>query len=155
MNVIFFLLFNACSKKCIRNIFIISYIEYRVSRKVLERAMRKKGIADVLVRSVTSLYEGAKTRARVDSELPEELKVNVGMHQGSVLSPFILPLVEDVVNEIAREGALSELLCADDLFLMSETIMGLSNKFPKWKEAFESKVWMCSYCDCQNRMWVG
>ena len=31
--------------------------------------MRKKGIPEVLVRSVMSLYEGAKTGVRVDSEL--------------------------------------------------------------------------------------
>ena len=34
---------------------------------------------------------------------------------------------------------LSELLHADDLVLMSETIEGLRNKFLKCKEAFESK----------------
>ena len=32
----------------------------------------KKGIPKVLVRSVIHLYEEAKTRARVDSELSEE-----------------------------------------------------------------------------------
>ena len=37
------------------------------------------------------------------------------------------------------EGVLSELLYADDLVLMSETIEGLRNKFLKWKDAFESK----------------
>ena len=60
------------------------------------------------------------------------------MHQGSVLSPFYA-VVEDVVTEFAREGALSELLCADDLVLVSEPIEGLRNEFLKWKEAFESK----------------
>ena len=35
------------------------------------------GIPEVLVRSVMSLYEGAKTRVRVDSELSEEFEVNV------------------------------------------------------------------------------
>ena len=45
----------------------------------------------------------------------------------------------DLVTESSREGALSELLHADDLVLMSETIEGLENKFLKWKEAFESK----------------
>ena len=35
---------------------------------------------------------------------------------------------------------LSEVLYADDLVLMSETIEGLWNKYLKWKEAFESKV---------------
>ena len=35
-------------------------------RAVLEWAMRKKGIPEVLVTSVMNLYEGAKTRVRVD-----------------------------------------------------------------------------------------
>ena len=63
----------------------------------------------------------------------------MGMHQGSVLSPFLFAVVVDVVTEFAREGALSELLYADDLVLMSETNEGLRNKFLKWKETFESK----------------
>ena len=37
------------------------------------------------------------------------------------------------------EGALSELLYADDLVMMSETIEGLRDMFINWKEAFESK----------------
>ena len=78
---------------------------YRVLSKVLEWAMwkpmRKKGIPKLLVKSVMSLYEGAKTRVRVDSELSEEFDVRVGLHQGSVLSPFFA-LVVDVVTEFAR-----------------------------------------------------
>ena len=38
-----------------------------------------------------------------------------------------------------QEGALSELLYADDIVLMSETIMGLTDRFLKWKEALERK----------------
>ena len=53
----------------------------RVPCKVLEWAMRKKRIPEVLVRSVMSLYEGAKTRVRVNSQLSEEFEVNVGAHQ--------------------------------------------------------------------------
>ena len=48
-------------------------------------------------------------------------------------------MVVDVVTKFAREGALSELLYADDLVLMSEIIDGLMNKFIKWKDAFGSK----------------
>ena len=110
----------------------------RVPRKVLEWAMRKNGIPEVLVRSVMSLHEEVKTRVIVNSELSEEFEVKVGMHHGSVLSPFIFAVVVDVVTEFAREGVLGELMYADDLVLMSETIEGHSNKLLNWKEVFES-----------------
>ena len=51
----------------------------RVPWKVLEWALRKKGIPKVLVRSVMSLYEGEKTRVGVDSELSEEFELKVSM----------------------------------------------------------------------------
>ena len=56
-----------------------------------------------------------------------------------MLSPFPFAVVINVVVGFTKEGALSELLCADDLALMSETIERLRNKFIKWKEAFENK----------------
>ena len=79
-----------------------------------------------------NLYDGAKSRVRADSELSEVFDVKVGMHQGSVLSPFLFAVVVDVVTELAREGVLTGLLYADYLVLMSVTIGGLWNKFIKW-----------------------
>ena len=70
--------------------------------KMLEWAKRKKEIPDVLVRSVISLCEGAKTRVRADSELSDELEAKVGMHQGSVLSTFLFAVVVDVATEVDR-----------------------------------------------------
>ena len=100
--------------------------------------MDKKEIAEVLVISVMSVYERAKKRARVDSELSEEFGVKVVMNQGSELSMLLLAVVVDVVTEFDR-GAHSKLLSIDDLVLMSETIKRLRYKFLKWKEAFQSK----------------
>ena len=65
------------------------------------------------------LFEGAKVRVRVDSELSEEFDIKVRMHQGSLLLPFRLEVVVDVISELVREGALSELLYVDDLVLMT------------------------------------
>ena len=48
--------------------------------RVFEWALKKKEIPVVLGRSVMSLYEGAKTRVKVDSELSEEFEARVGMH---------------------------------------------------------------------------
>ena len=73
------------------------------------------------IRSEMSLYEGEKMGVRVDSQLSEEFDVKVGMNQLSVLSTFSAVVV-DVVTEFTREGALSELLYADDFILMSERV---------------------------------
>ena len=72
---------------------------------------------------------GARTRVRVRSALSDVFVVRVGMHQPSVLSPFPLAVVVDIAAELAREGALSELLYVDDLVLMRETIEGMRGKF--------------------------
>ena len=71
----------------------------RVPRNVLECAMRKKGITEVLVRSMMSLYEGGKTRVRVDSELSEEFEVHVVIHQRSVLSTFLFAVLSQNLPE--------------------------------------------------------
>mgnify|MGYP001800385825 CR=1 FL=1 len=46
----------------------------RVLRKVLEWAMGKNSIPEVMVRAVMSFYEGKKTRVRIGLELSEEFE---------------------------------------------------------------------------------
>ena len=55
------------------------------------------------------------------------------MHQGSVISPLIFAIVVDVVIEHAREGLLNEILYADDLVLISESLEDLRERFQRWK----------------------
>ena len=111
----------------------------RVPRKVMEWAMRKKGLSEVMVWAVVSLYDGAKTRLRVRSVYSEEFKVKVGVHQGSMLSPLLFAGVANVISENARKGVVNELLYADDLVLMSKTMEDLKERFWNWKDALESK----------------
>ena len=92
-----------------------------------------------MVRAVMSLYDGAKTRVRVGSAYSEEFEVKVGVHQGSVLSPLLFAIVVDVITENAKRGVVDELLYADDLVIMSETMEDLKERFWNWKNALESK----------------
>ena len=87
-----------------------------------------------------SLYEGARTRVRMDCELSEEFEVNVEMHHGSVSSRFVFAVVLDFVTVLARGCVLCELLYDDDLVLMSDTHEGLRKIFRKWKEVLRAKV---------------
>ena len=101
----------------------------RVPRKVMKWALRKKGLAEVLVQAVMSLYEDSRRKVRVGSRTSEEFWVRIGVHQGSVLSPLIFAIVVDVVTEHAREGLLNKILYADDLVLMSESLNDLRKRF--------------------------
>ena len=65
--------------------------------------------------AVTSMYKGAKTRVQVGGGHSEEFDVGVGVHQGSLLSPFLFSIVLNVLSEDRRKGALYQLLYADDL----------------------------------------
>ena len=82
----------------------------RVPTKVMEWAMRKKGLSEVIVRALMSLYDGAKTRVRVGSVYSEEFKVKVGVCQGSVLSPLLFAIVVDVITQNSKRGVVNELL---------------------------------------------
>ena len=54
-----------------------------------------------------SLYEGAKTRVIVDSELSNEFEAKVMMHQGSALSACHLWKTKVMVSEGITKDALS------------------------------------------------
>ena len=84
----------------------------RVPREVLEWAMRKKRIPEVLVRSVMSLYERENTMVMVDFELSEEFVIIFGKCCHLFLYMLSLCL---------HEGVLTELLYADDSVLMSKS----------------------------------
>ena len=66
--------------------------------------------------------------------------MRVGVHQGSMLSPLIFAIVVDVVTELAREGLLlNEILYANDLVLMSESLDDSRKIFQRWRSALEDK----------------
>ena len=64
--------------------------------------MRKKGLSEVMVRAVISLYDGAKTRVRMGYAYLEEFEVKMCVHYGSVLLPLLFAIVVDVIIENAR-----------------------------------------------------
>ena len=99
--------YYAKGKSCIC-LEVLEKVSDRVPRTALEWASKKKSIPEDLVRSVMCLYEGAKTRVRVGSELSEEFEVIVRINQGSVLFflcfSFLFIVVVDVVTDLARDG---------------------------------------------------
>ena len=81
-----------------------------------------------LNRTVITLYTEDCTVVKTDAGLNEKFDVKVGLHQGSVLSPLIFAVVMDVVSSETRSDLPSELLYADDLVLMAQTMEQLGRR---------------------------
>ena len=109
----------------------------RVHREVLWWALRKMGIEEWLVKVVQSMYQDVRSRVCVNSEFREDFEVKVGVHQGSVLSPLMFIIVLEALSREFCTGCHWELLYADDLVLVAESVEVLLEKLKMWKEGIQ------------------
>ena len=88
---------------------------------------------------VQSMYHNVRSRVRVNGEFSDEFEVKVGVHQGSVLSPLLFIMVLEALSQEFLTGCPWELLYADDLVIVAESLDELTERLKLWKENMESK----------------
>ena len=65
--------------------------------------------------------------------------MQVGVHQGSVLSPLLFIIVQGALSREFRTSCPWELLYADDLILIADAMDELLSKLGNWKKHLEAK----------------
>ena len=85
------------------------------------------------------MYENAKSAVDINSSIGDPFPVKVGVHQGSVLSPLVFIIVLESLSMEFRTWLPWELLYADDLMLMADSIKELEFLFERWKSGMEQK----------------
>ncbi|KAK3521469.1 hypothetical protein QTP70_005773 [Hemibagrus guttatus] len=111
----------------------------RVPREELWYCMRKSGVAEKYVRVVKDMYERSRTVVRCAVGQTEEFNVEVGLHQGSALSPFLFAIVMDQLSEEVRQESPWTMMFADDIVICSESREQVEENLERWRFALERR----------------
>ncbi|KAK3524733.1 hypothetical protein QTP86_001887, partial [Hemibagrus guttatus] len=111
----------------------------RVPREELWYCMRKSGVAGKYVRVVQDMYERSRTVVRCAVGQTEEFNVEVGLHQGSALSPFLFAIVMDQLSEEVRQESPWTMMFADDIVICSESREQVEENLERWRFALERR----------------
>ena len=82
---------------------------------------------------VQIMYQNARSQVRIKNSY-NVIKIQVGVHQGSVLSSLLFTIVLDALSREFRIGCPWELLYGDDLIIIAETMDELLCKLDLWKK---------------------
>ncbi|KAK3529527.1 hypothetical protein QTP70_031964, partial [Hemibagrus guttatus] len=111
----------------------------RVPREELWYCMRKSGVAEKYVRVVQDMYERSRTVVRCAVGQTEEFNVEVGLHQGSALSPFLFAIVMDQLSEEVRQESPWTMMFADNIVICSESREQVEENLERWRFALERR----------------
>ncbi|KAK3518148.1 hypothetical protein QTP70_033243 [Hemibagrus guttatus] len=111
----------------------------RVPRGELWYCMSKSGVAEKYVRVVQDMYERSRTVVRCAVGQTEEFKVEVGLHQGSALSPFLFAIMMDQLSEEVRQESPWTMMFADDIVICSESREQVEENLERWRFALERR----------------
>jgi hypothetical protein len=109
----------------------------RVPRDIVWTALRWHGVPEQLVNVVKDMYERNTTSIRSTAGLSEKFSVNVGVKQGSALSPLLFILVINYLTSAIMDDLPWTLIFADDIVIAAESTEQLERVLEKWRKALE------------------
>ena len=109
-----------------------------VPREMVTATVRWMGVPEAEARMVEAMYERTKGRVVVGSGLSEEFPVNIGLRQGSALSPLLFIMVMEISSrKISTKDILRKMMYADDLAIIAKSKQDLQEVLEEWKGVFE------------------
>ena len=126
-----------------------------VPRQMAITTLRWMGAPESEVKMVEAMYENTKARVVIGSGMSNEFQVNIGLRQGSALSPLLFILVMELISrKISTTDALRKIMYADDIVIVAEHREELQGALEEWNDMFK-KHGLNMNLDKTEVMWVG
>ena len=85
------------------------------------------------------MYEGSKTVIRCPVGTTESFMVEIGLHQGLALSPFLFAMIMDRLTDKLRREPPWTMLFADDIVTCEETREEVERRLESWRYALKRR----------------
>ena len=108
-----------------------------VPRVVLWRCLAARGVPSMYIRIIQDMYSAVETCVRTPVGDTQYFPVEVGLHQGSVLSPLLFIIVLDVITCDIQAPVPWCMLFADDIVLIAEFRYEVNVKLKQWRASLE------------------
>jgi hypothetical protein len=89
-------------------------------------ALQKHKVSTKYITLINDMYDNVVTSVRTSDGDTNDFKINIGLHQGSALSPYLFALVMDEVTRDIQVGIPWCMLFADDMFWWMRVGRGLT-----------------------------
>ena len=111
----------------------------RVPREELWYCMRRSGLPERYVKVIQDMYEDCVTAVRCAVGVTEGFRVEVGLHQGSALSPFLFAILMDRLTDEVRKELPWTMMFADDIVICGLSKEQVEEDLEQWRNALERR----------------
>ena len=101
-------------------------------------SLRKLGVDEWIIRLIKAMYSNVQSSVQVNGSSSEPFKVTGGVHQESTLSPLLFIIVMEALSREFRFSCPWELLYAEDLSTLNDSLADLKNRLADWKTSPET-----------------
>ena len=109
----------------------------RVPRDLIWWALRKRNIPEAYITIIQYTYKATKTSVKTRCGLTQYFNIEVGLHQGSTLSPLLFIIIMDVLASNIQRDPPWAMLFADELVICEESILEVEQQLDRWREVLE------------------
>src|SRR6185437_5732162 len=111
----------------------------KILRNVMWWALDRHKVPTKYVALIKDMYNNVMTRVRRNDGDTSDFPINIELHQGSALSPYLFALVMDEVTRDIQGDIPWCMLFADDVVLVDESQARVNRKLELWQQTLESK----------------